>query len=256
MIDNKKKAMISIVGAGPGDKELITVKALKALQKADVILYDALANKELLDEAPEYCRKVYVGKRAGHHKMSQDRINKLMVTSAVRYGHVVRLKGGDPFIFGRGHEELEYAKKHGIETVIIPGISSATSLPLLQQVPLTRRGISESFWVITATKRDHSLSRDIQLASRSTATLVILMGIGKLTQIADILINQDKGSIPVMIVQNGSTPNEKIVLGEANNIVEKAQHANIGRPGIIIIGEVVALHPQFVLQKSASLWRA
>ena len=132
-----------LVGAGPGDPELISVKGLKALQAADVVMYDALVSEELLQHAPNAV-KVFCGKRAGTHYMKQDEINRQIVEHAERYGTVVRLKGGDPFIFGRGQEELEYAEKHGIPTAIIPGISSATALATSRKIPLTKRGITES----------------------------------------------------------------------------------------------------------------
>lgn len=248
-----KKAKITLVGAGPGDKDLITVKGLKAIQSADAILYDALVNEELLDEAPNAV-KVFVGKRAGAPCIKQDKINLMLVQHALEFGHVVRLKGGDPFIFGRGHEEMVYAESFDIPVDIIPGISSTTSLPLLQRVPLTRRHVSESFWVLTGSTKNHELSNDIKAAARTTATMVILMGIRKLPIIRDILLQEGKKDLPIMIVQSGSTENEKVVVGTIDDITEKAKKENIGTPGIIIIGEVVSLHPHFVKEKVEALW--
>ena len=149
----KRKAEISIVGAGPGDPELLTMKAYKCLQSADVVMYDALANHEILSYTKPSCIQVYVGKRASNHKYPQEEINKMMVDYARKFGHVVRLKGGDPFVFGRGHEEYTYCQSRGIQTQIIPGISSCIALPELQHVPLTRRDVSQSFWVMTATDK-------------------------------------------------------------------------------------------------------
>lgn len=247
---------IIIVGAGPGDKDLITVKGYKAITQADVILYDALVNKEMLMDAKEDCKLIYVGKRAGNHKMAQDNINELLVQCAANHKIIVRLKGGDPFIFGRGHEELDYCRKFGLDVEVVPGISSSTSLPLLQHVPLTRRGVAESFWVITGTTTSGQLSADIHTAIATSATLVILMGMRKLSQIATILQNAGKGDIPIMLIQNGSRENEKYLLSDANNVVSAASTQQIGSPGIIVIGEVVRLHPQAIASKSASLWRA
>ena len=238
------KPHIAIVGAGPGDPEFITLKGLKSLQSSDVVLYDALANSALLDYAPQALH-IFVGKRAGKHSLRQDEINLLMVQSAFRYGRVVRLKGGDPFVFGRGHEELEFAKTFAIETTIIPGISSALAIPLGQEVPLTKRGLSESFWVITATTKSGRLSRDITLACQSTATVVILMGIRKLEQIARLFQEAGHGEKPVMIVQNGSLQNERKILGSVDTIVDIARKEKIGTPGIIIIGETVRLHKEY-----------
>lgn len=248
-----KKAKITLVGAGPGDKDLITLKGLKAIQSADAILYDALVNEELLDEAPQDAIKVFVGKRAGTPCIKQDKINMMLVQHALEFGHVVRLKGGDPFIFGRGHEELVYAESFDIHVNIVPGISSVTSVPLLQQVPLTRRNVSESFWVLTGSTKNHQLSKDIIAAAKTTATMVILMGIRKLPIIRDILLNEGKGDLPIMLIQSGSTKNEKIAIGTVDSILSKAEEKQIGTPGIIIIGEVVRLHPKFIKEKVTAL---
>ena len=249
-----KKAKISLVGAGPGDKDLITVKGLKVIQSADAILYDALINEELLDEAPSSAVKVFVGKRAGQPCISQDKINLMLVQHAFEFGHVVRLKGGDPFIFGRGHEEMIYAESFDIPVDIVPGISSSTSLPLLQRVPLTRRNISESFWVLTGSTKQHQLSEDIRAAVKTSATMVILMGIRKLPKIREILLQEEKADLPVMVIQSGSTDNEKLAIGSIENILEKTEEKKIGTPGIIVIGEVVGLHPNFIKSKVEALW--
>ena len=161
-----KEPRITLVGAGPGDAELITVKGIKALQTADVVLYDALVNEELLEFAPEKAVKVYVGKRSGDHSYSQDAVNRLMIDYALNYGHVVRLKGGDPFVFGRGSEELDFAASYSIPAQVIPGISSSIGVPALQHIPVTHRGLSESFWVVTGTTSSGALSNDIYDAAR------------------------------------------------------------------------------------------
>lgn len=233
---------LSLVGAGPGDPDLITLKGVKALQAADVILYDALANPALMEYAPTDAEKIFVGKRAGHHRLSQDEINELIVQKALQGNHVVRLKGGDPFVFGRGHEEMEYARPFGIETTIVPGISSSLAVPALQEIPLTHRGISESFWVMTATTKEGKFSDDIAIAAQSTATVVILMGMRKLPQIVAAFLQQDKGDLPVMIVQNGSRPNEQKVISDIHNIEEQVAATGISTPAIIVVGEVVGLH--------------
>ncbi len=242
----KKNPKITLVGAGPGDPELITVKGLKALQSADVVLYDALSNPALLAEAPKAAEKIYVGKRANNHRYKQEEINLMLVQYAYSHGHVVRLKGGDPFIFGRGHEELAYIDNFGIETAIVPGISSCYAVPELQQVPLTRRGINESFWVITGTTSSGKISKDIALAAQSSATVVILMGMKKLPEITRLFTDADKANMPVMIIQNGSMPNEQMVLGTIDTIEEVVKREGLGAPAIIVIGEVVELHPERV----------
>ena len=229
---------LTIVGAGPGDAELITLKAIKALKSADVILYDALVNEELLQYATQ-AEIIFVGKRFGCHAYSQDQINELIVSMAKRFGHVVRLKGGDPFVFGRGSEEIEYVEKFGIETAIVPGISSALGVPAASGISLTQRGIAESFWVITGTTSDHKLSKDVALASQSAATVVILMGMNKLEEIISIYQNNRTDDLPVAIIQNGTKSSEKKVVGTISTITKLVQEQQLSSPAIIIIGEVV-----------------
>lgn len=247
------ESKVTLVGAGPGDPELISLKGIKAIQKADVILYDALVNEELLEYAKTDCIKIYVGKRAEQLSTSQDEINRLLVDYALNYGHVVRLKGGDPFVFGRGGEEIDYVAQYGIVTAVVPGISSAIGLTGLQQIPLTYRGISESFWVITGSKSDGSLSNDLHLAAESNATVVVLMGYGKLAEIVAIYRNKNLHNLPIALIQNGSLPNEKVVLGTMENILDESTEKRIGVPAIIIIGEVVAKHRSFQQIKEKAL---
>jgi len=229
---------VTLVGAGPGDPDLITVKGVNALKKADVILYDALINRELLTYAPT-AKLIFVGKRKGLHRYSQDEINELIVQSAYEYGNVVRLKGGDPFVFGRGSEEIAYIESFGIETEVIPGISSSMAVPASQGISLTKRGVAESFWVITGTTSERKLSTDVYLAAQSTATVVILMGMSKLSEIVAIFNKFEKSDVPTAIIQNGTTANEKIGLGTINTIEEVVAQKQLSSPAIIIIGEVV-----------------
>ncbi len=237
------QAKLSLVGAGPGDPDLITLKGMKALQTADVVLYDSLANEALLDYAPAHALRIAVGKRAGRHSYRQEEINLLIVQYALQYGHVVRLKGGDPFVFGRGHEELQFAEAMGIPSTIVPGISSCISVPELQRVPLTRRGTSESFWVITGTTRSGEVSTDISLAAQSTATVVVLMGIRKIRQIMEQFVAQGKSDTPVLVIRNGSLPEETKQIGTVASIAAQVEASPSSGPGLIVIGEVVALHP-------------
>lgn len=233
------KSKVTLVGAGPGDPDLLTIKGAKALSEANVVLYDALANEEILAYAPKKSIKIFVGKRKGHHEYTQDQINQLIVDNALTYGHVVRLKGGDPFIFGRGSEEIDYIESFGIPTAVVPGISSSIAVPAYQGVSLTKRGVSESFWVITGTTSDRKLSNDVALAAQSSATVVILMGMSKLSQIVSLFQKENKGETPIAIIQNGTLPNEKIGVGTIDTIVDVAREGNLGSPAIIVIGEVV-----------------
>ena len=229
---------LTVVGAGPGDPDLITVKAIKALKSANVVLYDALISEELLDYCQLACEKIYVGKCPGESH-SQDAINFMIVEKAYTYGHVVRLKGGDPFIFGRGMEEIEYAKNFGLETAYIPGISSSVAAAGYAGIPLTTRGVSESFWVITGTKTDGSLSEDLAIALQTTATIVVLMGMSKLAQISKVCESLGKGNIPVAIIQHGTTENQKIGVGFAKDLKIIAEQNNLSNPAVIVLGEVV-----------------
>ncbi|RYG22243.1 MAG: uroporphyrinogen-III C-methyltransferase [Chitinophagaceae bacterium] len=236
---------ITLLGAGPGDPELLTLKGVKALQNADVVLYDALTDEELLNYAPVQAIKVYVGKRSGEHSFAQDAINKLMVDYALNYGHVVRLKGGDPFVFGRGYEELDFATSYNVPVTVIPGISSSIGVPGLQQIPVTHRGLSESFWVITGTTSSGAVSSDIYQAARSKATVIILMGLKKLPQIVSIFSAARRNNLPVAVVQNGSATNEKLVIGSVDTILHEVEKEKIEAPALLIFGEVVSLHPSF-----------
>ena len=234
----KRFPKLTVVGAGPGDPELITLKAVKALAAADVVLYDALVNVELLSYASE-AEQLFVGKRRGCYRYQQEQINELIVQRAKQGKHVVRLKGGDPFVFGRGAEEMEYAAKNGLEVAMVPGISSSLSVPAAQNIPVTKRGASESVWVITGTTKEHKLSKDVALAAKSSATVVILMGMSKLTEIVNLFKSEGKSETPVAIIQEGTTLNEKIGIGTISTIEQEVEGKNLVNPAIIVIGEVV-----------------
>lgn len=240
-----KLPKLSVVGAGPGDPELITIKAVNTLKSANVVLYDALINRELLDYAPQ-AEHIFVGKRKDRHRYSQDEINDLIVEYARERGHVVRLKGGDPFIFGRGSEEIDYAKSKGLETAVVSGITSSIAVPANLGIPLTKRGISESFWVITGTTTQRKLSEDVRLAAQSTATVVILMGMGKLAEIVEVFRQYGKEDMPVGIIQNGTTANERSGFGTIRDIEEVVLEKELSSPAIIVIGEVVRERHQFL----------
>src|SRR5687768_7415564 len=214
----RKQPSLTLVGAGPGDPELITLKAVKALEAADIVLYDALVSKEILALIPSATPLISVGKRAGMHSHTQEEINSLIVESAFLYGHVVRLKGGDPFVFGRATEEIEYASRYGIPTRVVPGISSALAVPAAISIPLTSRGVSESFWVVTGTTLSGGLSGDVALAAQSTATVIILMGLKKLAEIMAVFESFGKGETLVAVIQNGTLPTQKHVVGKVSTI--------------------------------------
>lgn len=234
-----KEPKLTLVGAGPGDPELITLKGINALKAADIVLYDALVAEEILDLIPQGTPAFSVGKRAGAHSYAQENINELIVEFAYLYGHVVRLKGGDPFVFGRGAEEIEFAAKHGVTTSVVPGISSAIAVPAAMNIPVTARGLSESFWVVTGTTMAGTISNDVALAARSTATVVILMGLNKLEEIMAIFSSYGRNQTPVAIIQNGTSKEQRSVIGNVSSIVSLAKQESISSPAIIIVGDVV-----------------
>lgn len=242
-INNPK---VTLVGAGPGDKDLITLKGIKAIEQADYILYDALVNPEILEYAKKNITFLYVGKRFNNHAYSQDEINQLLVDKALEYGHVVRLKGGDPFVFGRGSEEIDYIESFNINTEIIPGISSALAVPALQGIPLTKRNVNESFWVITGTTSNGNISKDIKLGAQSSATLVILMGLRNFSLILEEIKQHRHKYTPFAIIQNGSLPEEKIVIETLENYKNAIEAIDYTKPGIIVIGDVVAEHSSYL----------
>ena len=230
---------LTIVGAGPGDADLITIKAIKTLNEANVVLYDALVNPDLLDHVNPNAELIFVGKRRGCYRYQQEQINELIVARGKSHGHVVRLKGGDPFVFGRGAEEMEYAAENGLQVAMVPGISSSLAVPAYQNIPLTKRGSSESFWVITGTTKHHKLSDDVALAAKSSATVVILMGMGKLSQIVQLFQTEGKNELPVAIIQDGTTTREKIGIGTVDTIEAIVEEKELSNPAIIILGDVV-----------------
>ncbi|TNJ46202.1 uroporphyrinogen-III C-methyltransferase [Tamlana fucoidanivorans] len=236
---NLKTPKLTVVGAGPGDEDLITLKAIKAIESADVILFDALINENLLKYTSQDTELIFVGKRKGCYAFQQEQINELIVSKAKEKGHVVRLKGGDPFIFGRGAEEIDYVRAFGLETYVVPGISSSVAVPAYQGIPLTKRGASESFWVITGTTKKHKLSSDVALAAKSNATVVILMGMSKLGEIVKIFSEANKQDSAVAVIQNGTRQDENVGIGTINTIESIVAEKQLSSPAIIVIGDVV-----------------
>jgi uroporphyrin-III C-methyltransferase len=230
---------LTLVGAGPGDPDLITVKGLKKLAEADVVMYDALVNRELLKYTRHHAEKIFVGKRSGSHRFTQDSINRMIVHYARERGHVVRLKGGDPYVFGRGFEEYAYAVDHQIPVEVVPGISSSTGVSTTQNFPVTLRGISESFWVVTGTTREGQFSNDIRIAAQSTATVIILMGMKKLPDIVQTYREIGKSHFAVAVIQNGTLQEEKMIAGNLNSIEKLVRDEKISSPAVIVIGPVI-----------------
>jgi len=232
---------VILVGAGPGDEELITVKGLKAIKDGDVIIYDDLINKDLLKYAREDAELIYVGKRKGKHSYKQEDINKLLVEKARENKVVIRLKGGDPFVFGRGGEEVLYLKRHNIPYEVIPGVTSAIAVPEVAGIPLTHRKVSSSFTVVTGHEAEDKEERQVKLRDLNSDTIVILMGISNLeSHVRELLKNPRRSeSTPVAIITNGTTKRQKVIKGTLGDIVKKAKEHKVKPPGVIVVGEVV-----------------
>jgi len=233
---------VTLVGAGPGAPDLLTLRGAKVLAEANAVLYDALVNPALLDLVPTLAPQIFVGKRSGKHEFTQDQINQLIVDYARQYGHIVRLKGGDPFVFGRGYEEILFANAHGITTEVVPGITSAVAVPGAFNIPLTSRGTNESFWVITGATTNGYISQDLALAAQSTATVVILMGMKNLQDIMDLFKSHGKHQTPVAIIQNGTRPNQQLAVGTVETILDITAKQKLASPAIIVVGQVVNLN--------------
>ncbi|WP_058306916.1 uroporphyrinogen-III C-methyltransferase [Gracilibacillus massiliensis] len=232
---------VYLIGAGPGDPDLITVKALKAIQQADVILYDRLVNQELLAEAKRDSDLIYCGKLPKLHLMKQDTINHLLVKYGKKGKNVVRLKGGDPFVFGRGAEEAVALAKNGVAYEVVPGITSGIAAPAYADIPITHRELGRSFAVVTGHCKNGEPS-DIkwEYLAKSVDTLAIYMGMSNLPYITEKLINCGKSAkTPVAIIQEGTTKNQKVVSGTLQSIVHLVEQNKIENPAMIVVGEVV-----------------
>lgn len=239
-----KNPTLTLVGAGPGDPDLITVKGIKALKAADIVLYDALIDPSLLYYCNPTCVKRYVGKRAGRHSLTQEQICALIKKLAGHYQNIVRLKGGDPFVFGRATEEIQAARSIGMQVEIVPGISSALAVAASAMIPLTSRGVSQSFWVATGTTKEGKLSSDIYLAAQSSATIILLMAIKHLSEIMSVFIHYNRQLTPVAVIQEGCTKNQRMVTGNIQNICELVRLAGLTNPAVVIIGDVVLSRQQ------------
>lgn len=238
------KGKVYIIGAGPGDAKLITVKGLEALQRADIVIYDRLANPALLAQRKAGAQLIYVGKLPDSHTMRQEEINQLLVNQAREGNLVARLKGGDPLVFGRGGEEAEALKEAGISYEIIPGITSAVAVPAYAGIPVTHRGLTSTFTVITGHEQPGKEVSGIDWTrlAGDPGTLVFLMGVENLPLIAEKLKGQGKPlETPVAVIRWGTRPEQEVVQGTLGDIVQKVKAAGLTSPAVIIMGEVVKL---------------
>jgi uroporphyrin-III C-methyltransferase len=235
---------VYLTGAGPGDMELLTLKALRVVREADVIIYDRLANPDILKESKNGCEFVYVGKEDGRHIMPQDDINEVIYQNALKHSNVVRLKGGDPFVFGRGGEEALYLLERDVKFDIIPGITSAISGPAYAGIPVTHRGVAVSFRVVTGHESPNKKVSQIPWDNFKTDdTIIFLMGLHNLPKISAKLMEIGKASdYPVAVISKGTTKDQSVVVGTLEDIVEKAK--DVPTPALIVVGQVVKLREQ------------
>jgi uroporphyrinogen III methyltransferase/synthase len=239
-----KKGIVYIIGVGPGDYKLLTLKAVECIKKADVLVYDRLINKKVFSFAHENVELINVGKMPDNHAVPQERINEILVEQAKMGKVVARIKGGDPFVFGRGGEECLYLREHGIVYEVVPGVTSAISVPAYAGIPVTHRDFCSSLHIITGhenpNKEDSSV--DFEVLSKINGTLVFLMGVKNLEGICTNLVKNGKSeNTPVAVIERGTSSKQRVVIGNLNNIFQKILNKNIKSPAITVVGEVVTL---------------
>jgi uroporphyrin-III C-methyltransferase len=230
--------VVYLVGAGPGDPDLITLKAIKALKKADVVVYDRLANEEILTHA-EDAKLIYVGKKAGEHYKKQDEINQILIDQAKQHEVVVRLKGGDPFVFGRGGEEMLALLEEGIYVEFIPGVTSAIGVPTSAGLPVTHRGVATSLTIVTGHEDPTKSNKQVKWDFKAD-TIVILMGVGLLEENTKEIMKYKDPKTPVCVIENGTSPEQKIITGTLENITQN----HINTPALVIVGHVVDVYKE------------
>lgn len=234
---------VYLIGAGPGDPDLITLKAVKALNKADVVIYDRLANEKILEHAPKNAKLIYVGKKAGEHYKSQEEINKIIVNEVKNNTEdkaknsskvIVRLKGGDPFVFGRGGEEILDLINEDIPFEVIPGVTSAIGVPTTLGLPVTHRAVATSFTIVTGHEDPTKDKKQVKW-DYTADTIIVLMGIGNIKENTTEMMEYRDPKTPACIIENGTLPNEKVIFGTLEDIADK----DINTPAILIVGNVI-----------------
>ncbi len=244
-----RRGKVWIVGAGPGDPELITVKGLRVLREADVVVYDRLVHPALLREARSGAELIYVGKAPGRHTMTQDEINRLLVEKALEGKRVVRLKGGDPYVFGRGEEECAYVLEHGVDCEVVPGVTSATAVPAYAGIPVTSRWMASSFAVVTGMEAAGKERPRVDYARIASAvdTVVVLMGVSRLEYIASRMAEARGPETPAALIEKGTLPEQRVVVSTLGGIARAAREAGVEPPAVLVVGDVVKLRDR--------LWR-
>lgn len=241
-----QQGVVYLVGAGSGDPELLTLKALRVMQRADVVLYDSLVSEDILDMCAVTAEKIFVGKRRANHALPQEGINELLVKHALANKTVVRLKGGDPFIFGRGGEELQEVVRHGICFESIPGITAASAAANRAGIPLTHRDHAQAVKFVTACKKLGAPNEDYSELLDSTQTVVFYMGLHRLGEMTKGLMAAGRDSeTPFAIISHASLPTQQVLIGTLDDIAEQQAVANLPTPALLIMGDVVTLYGEF-----------
>lgn len=249
--------IVYLVGAGPGDPDLITVRGLACLRRAEVLVHDRLVAPELLDEVPAGALRFDVGKESGNHRCPQEEINALLVAHARAGRVVVRLKGGDPFVFGRGAEEALACAEAGVAWEVIPGVTSAVSVPARAGIPVTHRGVATSFAVVTG----HCMGDDRVdwNALARVDTLLVLMGLSRLSEVADLLVAHGRlADTPAAAISRGTLPDERVVVAPLGEIGREVVRERLATPALVVVGEVVRMRERLrpVVERGFSWWPA
>ncbi len=241
-----KRGTVHLIGAGSGDPELLTLKAWRVMQRAEVVLYDSLVSEDILDMCASTAEKIFVGKRRANHALPQESINELLVKHALAGKMVVRLKGGDPFIFGRGGEELQEVVRHGIHFESIPGITAASAAASRTGIPLTHRDHAQSVKFVTACKKNGAPNNDYSELMDSSQTVVFYMGLHRLHEMTQGLIAAGRDSeTPFAIISHASMPTQQVLIGTLSDIADQQAEAKLPTPALLIMGDVVTLYHEF-----------
>ncbi len=252
-----KKGFVYLIGAGPGDPGLFTLKGKSILEKAEVVVYDRLVGNEIMSYANPQAELIYVGKISGQHALSQEQINELLVKKAGEGKTVARLKGGDPFLYGRGGEEAQHLREHGFDFEVVPGITSAIAVPAYAGIPVTHRDATSSFAVITGHEKPGKTESSIKWKeiANGIGTLVFLMGVENLPYICENLVKNGKDpQTPVALIRWGTLPEQEVLTGSLDNIVEKVRKASFKPPAVIVVGDVVDLRDELKWVENKALW--
>ena len=244
---------VYLVGAGPGNPELLTLRAVRLLERADVVVYDNLVSNEVLGYVAVTAERIYAGKRRNEHTMRQEQINALLVRLALEGKQVVRLKGGDPFMFGRGGEELQTLAAHGIAFEVVPGVTAAAGVSSYAGIPLTHRDLAQSCLFVTGHLKDGTADLDWHSMVRPSQTVVIYMGLGGLSEICRQMVAHGAApTLPIAVIQDGSIKTQKVVCGTLADMSERVAQAQLKSPCLTIIGDVVKLHNEIAWFKSSA----